>query len=223
MDKHELKGILEQICEEDFSEFSDPPRHKFRLKNRIRIRRILSDIKRNSAAPAMPRRFSRRLVTAMLVVILLAAMAITAAAILLLKGFIAKENKDNTQLFAENLAGAPTTIEEVYYIPELPEGYELADSGMINEQAYSIYVNAETGGYINLDQFVKSYYDLHYDNQSIIEIKVNDYDAVYIDHSTNTQTISCVTWDNGYYIMQLEGMIEKDEIVLLAESVKTKK
>ena len=219
MDKYSLKSILEQVCEDDFSEFSDPPRHKFRLKNRIRIRRILSDIKRNSAAPAMPRRFSRRLVTAMLVVILLAAMAITAAAILLLKGFIAKENKDNTQLFAENLAGAPTTIEEVYYIPELPEGYEYADA--ITETIYScrLYFN-ENGYYINLDQFVKVKFDMHYDNNLMTSIKVGEHDGVYIDHSTNDLVISRVIWDNGDYILQLEGMMPKDELIDLAESAK---
>lgn len=221
MDKYELKGILEQICEEDFSEFSDPPRHKFRLKNRIRIRRILSDIKRRGAAPAMPRRFSRRLVTAMLVVILLAAMAITAAAILLLKGFIAKENKDNTQLFAENLAGAPTTIEEVYYIPELPEGYEYSENVITDVRIYTIYLN-KNGDFVSLDQFVKSEVDTHYDNNALIGVMVGEYNGVYINSIGNEKRISNLLWDNGDYIMHLEGMLSKEEIIALAESVKIK-
>ncbi len=219
MDKYSLKSILEQVCEDDFSEFSDPPRHKFRLKNRIRIRRILSDIKRNSAAPAMPRRFSRRLVTAMLVVILLAAMAITAAAILLLKGFIAKENKDNTQLFAENIAGAPTTIEEVYYIPELPEGYERGECAVIDACACTMYFD-ENGDFIILDQYVKSEYDMHHDNNSAFSVVIGEHNGVYIDNSTDQQTISCVIWDNGDYIIQLEGVLEKEDIIALAKSVK---
>ncbi len=223
MDKYELKGILEQICEEDFSEFSDPPRHKFRLKNRIRIRRILSDIKRRGAAPAMPRRFSRRLVTAMLVVILLAAMAITAAAILLLKGFIAKENKDNTQLFAENLAGTPTTIEEVYYIPELPKGYELVEYHNIDLFVYSMYADGNTGNVITFNQHVKTAFDTHYDNNTMYPVMINEHDGVYIDNSTDKQIMSCVIWDSDDYIMELEGTLSKEEIVVLAESVKKQK
>lgn len=221
MDKYSLKSILEQVCEDDFSEFSDPPRHKFRLKNRIRIRRILSDIKRNSAAPAMPRRFSRRLVTAMLVVILLAAMAITAAAILLLKGFIAKENKDNTQLFAENIAGAPTTIEEVYYIPELPEGYEYSESVALDTNTCIIYLN-ENGNFITMKQWIKTEFDTHYDNNAIKPVMIGNYDGVYIDHSGNGLKISNVLWDNGDYVFHLEGTLTKEEIIALAESVKIK-
>ncbi len=221
MDKYELKSILEQVCEEEFSEFSDPPRHKFRFKNRIRIRRILSDIKGNSAAPAMPRRFSRRLVTAMLVVILLAATAITAAAILLLKGFIAKENKDNTQLFAENIAGAPTTIEEIYYIPELPEGYEYEDSTVTDVRIYTIYLN-ENDDFICFDQYAKVELNIYYDNNTMHPINIGEHDGVYIDYSADANEVSCVIWDNGDYIMQLEGVLTKEEIIALAESVKIK-
>ena len=150
MDKYDIKGILEQVCEEEFSEFSNPTEHKFSLKNRIRMRRILSRFKRNSTVKVPVRRMNRRLVTAIVIVILLAVMAVTATAILLLKGFIAKEHEDNTQLFAENIVGAPTIIEEIYYIPELPEGYEYNDGVIADVNVFSIYINNEYISYNNL-------------------------------------------------------------------------
>ena len=220
MDKYDIKGILEQVCEEEFSEFSNPTEHKFRLKNRIRMRRILSRFKRNSTVKVPVRRMNRRLVTAIVIVILLAVMAVTATAILLLKGFIAKEHEDNTQLFAENIAGAPTTIEEIYYIPELPEGYECIDIIALDTNVSTTYYN-QNSNFINLNQYVKSKYNTHYDNNTMYPIMVGEYNGVFIDHSSE-QVLTCVIWDGGDYIFHLEGTMSKDEIMSLAESVKIK-
>lgn len=222
MDKYDIKGILEQVCEEEFSEFSNPTEHKFRLKNRIRMRRILSRFKRNSTVRVPVRRMNRRLVTAIVIVILLAVMAVTATAILLLKGFIAKEHEDNTQLFAENIAGAPTTIEEIYYIPELPEGYEYVEGTVFDTHMFNIYINGDSN-FITLNQWVKTKFNTHYDNNSMVSVMIGECDGIYIDHSSRGQVISCVIWNDENYILQLEGTLPQNEIIDLAESVKTKK
>lgn len=223
MDKYTLESILEQVCKEEFSEFSEPEKHKFRLKNRIRMRRILSRFKRNSTVHIPVRRMNRRLVTAIVVAILLAVMAVTTAAVLLLRGFIAQEHEDNTQLFAENIAGAPTTIEEVYYIPELPEGYLLVKQWDANLLVYSMYRDSSSENVLTFDQYVKTEFDTHYDNNAMHPVTIGEYNGIYIDYSNNEQLISCVIWDNGDYIFQLEGFLSKDEIITIAESVKKRK
>ena len=51
-------------------------------------------------------------------------------------------------------------------------------------------------------------------------INIDDHNGVYIDHSNDDYVISSVIWDNGDYILQLEGTLSQEEITALAKSVR---
>lgn len=219
----DIYEILEQVCEEESAEFSSVRRHRYSLKNRIRIRRIISQMEREHYAAALPRpRASRRYVTAALIVIMLAVMSITAAAVYLIGGFLSKEHSDNTQLFAYDVTNSPTFIEYTYYLSELPQEYVYTDGCLISNYMCAIYDDTVTGCKVTFEQTVKSVYNTHFDNEGYImeAIEINGRDGIYLDYSREGITNTLIIWDNGDYILELESNMAKDKAIKLAESAK---
>ena len=60
-------------------------------------------------------------------------------------------------------AGYPKTIEEEYYISELPEGFERVDYSKRDISVSSTYFNNDK--YVFFIQYTKEYYEENYDNE----------------------------------------------------------
>lgn len=221
--EYSLDMILEEVCRLDFEEFGSPAAHRYSLRHRIRINKILSEYAKNARSNIIGvKKINRRFVTAAVVIILLAAMAVTAVAALIINGFIQIEHSDNTQLFVENIENSPTTIEYLYYLPELPQGYEYWDGGVTITEACSIYLEEGTANTLLFTQIVKSEFIGHYNNEgyTVEAIEINGHNGIFIDYSNETQSSSCIVWDVGDYILQLEVLLPKNEAIKLAESAK---
>ena len=115
--------------------------------------------------------------------------------------------------------GYPTNIEEEYYISELPDGFEEMDKGKTdNSIDISYFRNDE---YILFTQYTKSAYEQNYDNENNnyeeyedadgtkYLVIINDYESTYI-------------WDNGHYIFVIGSNLDKNDILELCKSTKTK-
>ena len=115
--------------------------------------------------------------------------------------------------------GYPTTIEEEYYISELPEGFEEMDKGKTdNSIDISYFRNDE---FILFSQYTKAAYKVYYDNERSEFNELTDSDGKRYMVITNKNEITYI-WDNGRYIFEIASNLNKDKTLNLCKSTKIK-
>lgn len=135
--------------------------------------------------------------------------------------FITRIFSDHTVVTTESGTDMdyPISIEEEYYISELPDGFEEVDKGKTdNSIDISYFRNDE---YILFTQYTKAAYEQNYDNEknnyeeyedadgTKYLVILNDYESTYI-------------WDNGRYIFIIGSNLDKNDILELYKSTKSK-
>ncbi len=220
MNDYTLAEVFNTVYSEEFSEFDNPPRHFFSRRHRKAMKEILYP-QTTSTFTAKRKMPLKKRVIIMLIVILLSAFGITAGAAIS-RGFTRKEHRDNTELFAVNAENAPKTIEYVYYLPKIPEGYVLSEKTNDQWHEITIYTNSITKRNIVIHQTVKEGYKTHLDNEhSILEdIYVNGHTGLYFFSKEYDDVWSEVIWDNNDYVLELSGDFDKNALIDLAESLK---
>ncbi len=119
--------------------------------------------------------------------------------------------------FAEN---DPDTLEEIYEITALPEGFELVDSEVCSAYAYENYVFEDY--YINFGQNTKAAYSISLDNEhSAFETYVDASGQEYLIHQSQSGSL-CVIWSNNGYILEVESNLNKEKVIDLCISTKVK-
>ncbi len=134
-----------------------------------------------------------------------------------------KEHSDNTELFAKNTSGAPEKIEQVYYLAGLPEEYvEYERSFHLHWENVIYWYNGAPYNTLMFSQDLKCEYNAHYNTEGYTfeAVEINGHDGLYIDYSGKGVILGCVVWDNGDYILSLDGDLTKNELLDLAESAK---
>lgn len=164
---------------------------------------------------------ARRAACMIVAVIVLSASALSVKAVReAVYEFIMRIFSDHTQISAnrEGPDEYPKTIEDEYYIADLPEGFELVDHDVNDYYVYSCFVKEDD--YIVLRQFTKDKYVRNLDNerfeQNIIEVNGQKYITIY---NNNEYTF---IWDNGKYILNLTSNCDKESIINLCRSTKIK-
>ena len=154
-------------------------------------------------------------------VIFLAVVSITAVAGVV--SFIEKRNNDNTELFATDFGGCPDTLENLYYLSGIGDNYVLQESN-INEiiAADYLYLDSQTGKKIVFEQYVKSQYNQHFDNEHNNDLEYINFDGQEAYYKGSDE-YSVFIWDNGDYIFAISGNLTKTEIAELAKTPKMKK
>lgn len=114
----------------------------------------------------------------------------------------------------------PKTIEKVYEIDSIPEGYSLIDCAVTDISADTIYLS--NNGQIFLQQVVKDKYDTRIDNEnsSISHETINGKE--YIIQKNKISKDFTLIWDNGEYIFSITSNLDKDSIIKICESLKIK-
>lgn len=137
------------------------------------------------------------------------------------KGFVGDVNHDNTHLFAVDVSDCPSTIEKVYTLSVVPEGYELYKSEDNGIQVYNLYKDAY-GQSLIFEQTVKCEYDSHINTEgyTLQKTDVNGCNAAYIEYDNEAGISSAVIWDKGDYILELSADLSKNETLNLAKSIK---
>ena len=134
--------------------------------------------------------------------------------------FITKIFSDHTVVTVESgtAEGYPETIEEEYYISELPEGFERVDHSKMDNSVVSFYFNDDE--YIIFSQYTKEYYESHYDNeQTTFEEKCLSNNQSYLIIESDADTV--FVWDNGEYILSIRSNLNKNIILELCKSTKS--
>ncbi len=219
MSNYTFEEIIDEVYRREYSEFDNAPEHRFSLRHRLKMRQIFRLFGKNAKRLYAPRfRLTRRTAIILVAMIFLAALSACASP-LIIGEFIGSEHEDNTQLFAKNIGGAPATIEDVYVLTEIPEGF-VCTGEMLVPSAYCItYTNDSTGANIMLIQSTKMEFSTHYNTEGywFEEIEINGHTGLCIEFDVEDHII---VWDNGDYILELTCELSKNETIKLAKSAK---
>lgn len=221
MNEFTVEEAIAEAHKLETESFDGKPRHKFSLRHRINMNRIIALYEKNTCRlEKRAYKFSfKRTVILICVVILTALFA--AAAVMVIGEFKAVPHTDNTELFVIDPAGAPTDIgENLYRITDLPDGYAIEDETLSIRNYAVIYANAAGGKSFMFRQFTKEAFDVHYDSENVYfeEAEVNGHSALYMEFNKNGYSSYLLLWDNGDYVLEISGNLPKDELFALAES-----
>lgn len=226
IESYSIEELISGYFDNEFANIEEVvPR--FSIKHKIAMKKIFrkfadnaynkSSTNKTVYVPSKPISIRKRLV---IVAIIIVGMAVLTGFVIMFisNGFRGKVYHDNTHLFAVNTEGCPATIEKVYKLSVLPDGYEFVNSSFSNEYVFTTYMN-KNKAVIYFIQYVKSEFSPHINTEGVNfhETTVGQCSAVYEEHNIEGIVDSIVIWDNQDYILRLSGNFTKDEIVKLAE------
>ncbi len=231
MSESVLKSILEESARLEWAKYENAPEHVFSKKHERKIKYAFKLFERNDcklkpytgSKPHYHFRFTKRNIIVLLAVIFLAALAGCGVTYFTSKNFYGKVNADNTELFVINTENCPATIEDKYYLPCLPDGYEVSGTDSTPFYEWISYEKPATEQTLTFCQFAKVSFDsTHYDteNQKFEEIKVNEHYGLCLAYSSQDYNYTNIVWDNGDYILELYGETSKNELCDLAKTAK---
>lgn len=232
MNENDLKEILAEICEEEIAELNMFPPFKPSLRHRLAMRRIFTLFERNSrktavSSPMISASHGKRLnlkqrMIVILAVIICAAFLTGFIVVYISRNFRGTVYEDNTQLFAINTENGLPTIEYKYYLPELPDGFEIFEQISTSSDVYTLYENEISGQVIALYQYTKTGFTTRYNTEhhDLEEIEINGHGGLCIDFSNDKRDSSIVIWDNDDYILELSGNLDKESLLVLAKNAK---
>lgn len=115
----------------------------------------------------------------------------------------------------------PKTIEKVYEIDSIPNGYSLIDCSVTDISVVTIYLSEN--GQIFLQQIVKDEYNANVDNENSIITNETINGKQYIVQKSQLNKDITFIWDNGEYIFSITSNLEKADIIDICENLKIKK
>ena len=226
-----LDEVLTEYYDAYLSKFDDAAEHRFSLRHRLKMKKIFRLYEKNVQKlyhePAAKQheigkvRFSRKTVLAIVAIVLLSVIVGCAVAYFVSESFRGTVHDDNTQLFAINVGGAPTTIEYTYYLSNPPRGFKLLETDISDYDAYSNYVNNDTGEYIIIFQYVKGKYDPHFntENKKLSKIDFDGREAVILETSNSNEDSFILVLDNGEYILEIITNCSKEIFQNIAKTL----
>lgn len=227
-----LDEVLTEYYDDYLSKYADVPEHKFSLRHRLKMKKIFRLYEKNVQKlyhePAVKQheigkvRFNRKTVLVIVVIVMLSIIAGCAVVYFVSESFRGAVHDDNTQLFAINVEGAPTTIEYTYELSDLPQGFELIESHISDNLAYTNYYNKESGKTIVIKQYVKSEFFLRYNTEQneFQSVEINGYEVISLEINNNNGKTTILTWDNGDYIIEIVSELDSKTLVHLAKTTK---
>ena len=224
-----LKSILEEYAEREWARYADVPEHVFSQKHNRSMKRVFRLYEKNtrkfrtySASRPMPKiKFTRKNIMLIMLIVFLAVLTGCAATYFMSQSFRGEVYSDNTELFPINLENCPTIIEEKYFLPEIPDGFEVYDTKSTPFSTYISFINKQTGQTISFSQHVKEGFDsIHFNTEKgeLVEVEINGHYGLFLDVSDEENISSGVIWDNGDYILEVTGNLTKYEVINLAKS-----
>ena len=235
MNEDVFRQLLGEMMRSEFAEYDNPPKWKFSLKHRLAMKRIFARYEKNvqklkekstdTATPIeqyKPRlNFKQRLLLVLCIIILMTFL-VGWVVVFVSKDFHGTVYRDNTLINAVNLENAPLTIEYKYTLNSVPEGFELIETDSSPHDSYSLYMNKTTNQTITLYQCVKLHFTPHINTEhhTLEEIDINGSTGLFIDLSSKTCDYSLVMWDNGDYIIEIFGDLDKESMIVLLKNNK---
>lgn len=215
-----LCKAFDEVYEHEFDKYKIKRFHVFSLRHRRMMKKLFKELetKRETESPSTAYQCStkRKRPALLIVAIIFSVLLSVTAAAYAVYSFGFKKQPDHTIAFSENLENAPTEIESMYVLDSVLDGYKEFKRNIGLGTADVTYKNGDK--YLTLKQKVKVKYKTNYNTEGyeIEKTEVNGYDGFYIDFGT----ASALVWDNGDYILELQGTFDKNELLELAKNVK---
>lgn len=216
-----IARALQDDLENDIAQYGSLPDHNFSFRFRRKMKKLLAGEKSGvcSRVPRLPLKKSMKLA---LIVLVTAIITGAVFAVHLTRSFRGTVYSDNTHLFVVDPSGSPKRIQMAYRLSVVPEGYELYEVNDFDTVVYVVYKNSYDDILI-FEQNIKESFSSHINTEKGVleETSVNGCDAVciqfeYEDEDHEHYTSSLVMWNNEKYILSLDGIMPKEEIVDLA-------
>ena len=221
MEKIMLSRVLEKICVEEAIAITAAPTPKLSYGHRRKMKRIFSSYQKSLYSHKEYHVRGLKKVILIVTVIFLAMFSVAAGAAAIY-GFKQNKHHDYTELLTVNAENCPKTIESVYYLSEIPEGYEFHEDTSDKYSVYISYAKPDTNRYMVFTQYIKEGYRENFDNEhkTFEELKVNGYYAIYLKDIDSEIDSGIIVWDSGDYVLGVSGDFTKDELIKLAQSAK---
>lgn len=221
MNEVTLSEILEKICMDEAAAIPEVPVPELSFRHRRKMKRIFSMYEKKLRSPKEYRVGGIKRYIIVMVMIFLA-MCTVAAGAAAIYGFMQNKHHDFTELLTANAENCPKTIENVYYLSEMPEGYELYIEENNEYRMHKSYYNYATNMYMIFTQTVKNRYKKNFNTEyrEFEEFDIDGHYALYLETDNSEGIVNFLIWDNGDYVLQISGNFAKDEFVKLAKSAK---
>ena len=214
-----IENVFNERFERDMEEFRSTPPHVFSEKHNKKMAKLIK--RQRKPYFKLICTTGRRVACIIVAIVAIAASTLSVKAVReAIFNFITKIFSDHTVVTVESgtAEGYPETIEEEYYISDLPEGFELIDYYKMDTSIVSMYCNNDE--YIIFSQYTKEYYESHYDNeQTTFEEKCLSNNQSYLIIESDADTV--FVWDNGEYILSIRSNLNKNIILELCKSTKS--
>ena len=212
-----LQQALLEACEKEFAPFEDGEEHRFSRRHKRKMKELFKEYSRGDKKK-MP--LKKRIIIAVIAVLLAALTGATAAAVGQRFG-IFNVSITHTEVGVIDAEDAPKRIEDIYYIPVLPEGYGVYQYTARAEWVSWIIPKVNGGGELLFSQNVKEDYSSRINNQNsgINFIDVGEYEGYYVDFGYDQLSLE---WDHGDYVMGLFSVGKDftiDDLIELALSI----
>ena len=226
-----LRAILEESVRHEWDKYDNVPEHIFSKKHERSMNRIFKLFEKNKckfeshliSIPTHNFRFTKKTVLVLVTILFLAALAGCAVMYFVSNSFRGKVNNDNTELFVINTENCPSTIEDIYYLPDLSDDFEVLTTNSTPFSEYISYQNKVTGQTFSFTQWVKAEFgSSHYntEGQDFEEIDINGHYGLCLYFDLQSYIYAGVVWDIGDYILELSGDLTKNELIDLAKTAK---
>ena len=215
-----IEDVFNERFEQEMQEFKSTPPFVFSEKHNKKMAKLIK--RQRKPYFKLICTTGRRVACIIVAIVAIAASTLSVKAVReAIFNFITRIFSDHTVVTVESgtAEGYPETIEEEYYISELPEGFERVDYSKIDTSVVSFYFNNDD--YIVFSQYTKEYYKTNYDNeQASIEKEFYSSDQSYLIIESEVDTV--YIWDNGSYILSIRSNLDKDVIIKMCKSTKQK-
>lgn len=227
-----LAGALAQSANERYEEFFDADtKHRFSHSYKRQRRKAILSAEKTRRGVTMPPAEGisipkmtgiplKKRITIISIAIMMAVGVSAGAGASLAVGFKKTEETviDFTLMVADP-QNSPQSIEKVYYLPEIPEGYYLdkVDYDLLFDVQY-FYESEDGEGFIDFSQHRRQDY-MSFDNEHILskeDVMVGDKYGVFMTWDRTTELL----WDNGDYFFLISSRLSKEEAINLAKNAK---
>lgn len=215
-----LQQALLEACEKEFAPFENGEEHSFSHRHKKKMKTMFKEFLRK---PKKKMPLKRRIIVAVIAVLLAALTGVTAVAVA--KSFgIFNVSVTHTTIGMNDTTGAPKQIEDIYYLPDLPEGYVIYKyEANENWVEWFIIKKEDPNCQLLFDQYVKDFYTININNgnNGINFIDVGEYEGYYVDFGYDQLTL---TWDHGDYVLSFFSTnidaMTVDDLIELALTVR---
>lgn len=233
MNEQVFAELLKESYRQEFSQYDSSPVFKTSGKHNRAMKRIFKIYKKNvqklhtnsipAYTPKPMHRLSLKAISIAILVAFLAVLAGCAVAYFISQNFHGEITSDSTNILPINTENCPATIEEIYNISDVPEGFEKISDNSDPFSRTVEYMNSLTKQMIVFSQYSKpglGTLNLNTEKNKLEEVKIDRYKGIFIEQSDENSNYCIIIWDNGDYIFEIFANLTKEEVIDLANTTK---